>query len=113
MDAFYHSYVYDAENRISNVTEYNEGNERGLNSVEAEALSSVDSINWDNDAFYSYYAHGPLARTVLGQQQVRVLARSKAPKLTNERLPGARAKFICLYSSRLAEGDQSGTLYWG
>ncbi|HXB92359.1 MAG TPA: hypothetical protein VNU72_08720, partial [Puia sp.] len=52
-DAFYHSYLYDAENRITNVQ------------------SSTDSINWDNDAFYSYYAHGPLARTILGQQQVQ------------------------------------------
>lgn len=52
-DAFYHSYLYDAENRITNVQ------------------SSTDSINWDNDAFYSYYAHGPLSRTVLGQQQVQ------------------------------------------
>ena len=52
-DAFYHSYQYDAENRITNVQ------------------SSTDSINWDNDAFYSYYKHGPLARAVLGQQQVQ------------------------------------------
>ena len=52
-DAFFHSYVYDAENRITNVQ------------------SSLDGTNWDNDAFYSYYAHGPLARTILGQQQVQ------------------------------------------
>jgi RHS repeat-associated protein len=52
-DAFYHNYAYDAENRITNVQ------------------SSTDSINWDNDAFYSYYAHGPLARTILGPQQVQ------------------------------------------
>ncbi|HWK02986.1 MAG TPA: RHS repeat-associated core domain-containing protein [Puia sp.] len=52
-DAFYHKYLYDAENRITNVQ------------------SSTDSVNWDNDAFYSYYAHGPLARTVLGEQQVQ------------------------------------------
>jgi hypothetical protein len=52
-DAFYHSYLYDAENRITNV------------------MSSTDSINWDNDAYYSYYAHGPVSRTVLGQQQVQ------------------------------------------
>jgi RHS repeat-associated protein len=45
--------VYDAENRITNV------------------LTSADSINWDNDAFYQYYDHGPLARTVLGEQQVQ------------------------------------------
>ncbi|HVU99126.1 MAG TPA: RHS repeat-associated core domain-containing protein [Puia sp.] len=52
-DAFYHSYQYDAENRITNVQ------------------SSTDSVNWENDAFYQYYKHGPLARTVLGQQQVQ------------------------------------------
>jgi RHS repeat-associated protein len=52
-DAFYHRYVYDAENRITNV------------------LTSGDSINWDNDAFYQYYDHGPLARTILGEQQVQ------------------------------------------
>ncbi|WP_143774436.1 RHS repeat domain-containing protein, partial [Niastella vici] len=52
-DAFYHKYVYDAENRITNV------------------LTSADSINWDNDAFYQYYDHGPLARTIIGEQQVQ------------------------------------------
>jgi RHS repeat-associated protein len=52
-DAFYHRYVYDAEKRITHV------------------LISADSINWDNDAFYQYYDHGPLARTVLGEQQVQ------------------------------------------
>jgi len=52
-DAFYHAYLYDAENRITN------------------AQSSTDNVNWDNDVFYSYYAHGPQARAVLGQQQVQ------------------------------------------
>lgn len=52
-DAFYHHFIYDANNRLTNV------------------LSSTDSINWDNDAYYSYYLHGPLARIVLGQQQVQ------------------------------------------
>jgi RHS repeat-associated protein len=52
-DAFYHKYVYDAENRITNV------------------LTSADSINWDNDAYYQYYDHGPLARAVIGEQQVQ------------------------------------------
>jgi RHS repeat-associated protein len=52
-DAFYHRYVYDAENRITNV------------------LTSADSVNWDNDAYYQYYDHGPLARAVIGEQQVQ------------------------------------------
>ncbi|QEH43312.1 hypothetical protein [Chitinophaga sp. XS-30] len=52
-DAFYHRYQYDAENRITNVE------------------TSRDSVYWENDAYYQYYKHGPLARMVLGQQQVQ------------------------------------------
>ncbi|WP_123891873.1 RHS repeat domain-containing protein [Chitinophaga costaii] len=52
-DAYYHRYSYDAENRITDVE------------------TSRDSLFWDHDAFYQYYKYGPLARTVLGQQQVQ------------------------------------------
>lgn len=52
-DAFYHRYNYDAENRLTNVQ------------------TSADGIYWENDAYYQYYKHGPLARAVLGQQQVQ------------------------------------------
>lgn len=52
-DAFYHRYGYDAQNRLTNVE------------------TSHDSIYWENDAFYQYYKHGPLARMVIGQQQVQ------------------------------------------
>jgi RHS repeat-associated protein len=51
-DAFYHQYSYDAENRVTAVR------------------TSTDSLNWQNDATYSYYRHGPLARTQLGDLQV-------------------------------------------
>lgn len=54
-DAFYHRYEYDAENRITAV------------------FTSRDSVYWERDAAYSYYKHGPLAQTVLGQQQVQGL----------------------------------------
>ncbi|BAV08134.1 RHS repeat domain-containing protein [Filimonas lacunae] len=49
-DAFYHRYQYDAENRLTNVE------------------TSSDSIHWANDALYSYYKHGPLARLELGNK---------------------------------------------
>jgi RHS repeat-associated protein len=52
-DAFYHRYRYDAENRITNVE------------------TSHDRVYWENDAYYDYYKHGPLARSVIGQQQVQ------------------------------------------
>jgi len=52
-DAFYHRYVYDAENRITDV------------------YTSKDKIFWEREANYDYYRHGPLARAVLGQNQVQ------------------------------------------
>lgn len=55
IDAFYHRYSYDAENRITNVQ------------------TSYDGIYWENDAYYQYYKHGPLAKTIIGQQQVQGL----------------------------------------
>jgi len=54
-DAFYHHYHYDAENRITGVE------------------TSRDSVLWQRDADYSYYKHGPLAQTILGQLQVQGL----------------------------------------
>ena len=52
-DAFYHRYEYDADNRITKV------------------YTSKDSILWDQDARYFYYAHGPLARTEIGDLNVQ------------------------------------------
>jgi len=52
-DRFYHRYEYDAENKL----------------VTAE--TSHDGIIWETDARYTYYKHGPLARTELGQQRVQ------------------------------------------
>ncbi|MDQ2751772.1 MAG: hypothetical protein M3R72_01985, partial [Bacteroidota bacterium] len=52
-DEFYHRYEYDAENRIEDV------------------MTSHDKLIWEKDARYSYYKHGPLARAIIGQQQVQ------------------------------------------
>ncbi len=52
-DSYYHRYTYDADNRLSNVQ------------------TSRDSVIWDTDARYTYYAHGPLRRTVLGQDKIQ------------------------------------------
>jgi hypothetical protein len=52
-DAFYHRYSYDAENRLTIVE------------------TSADSLVWEKDARYDYYRHGPLARTILGEQKVQ------------------------------------------
>ena len=52
-DEFYHKYAYDAENRLTDV------------------YSSANGLLWQKDARYSYYRHGPLAKTILGQNQVQ------------------------------------------
>jgi hypothetical protein len=52
-DRFFHEYSYDLDNRITNVQ------------------TSRDSILWDCDAKYFYYAHGPLARVELGDNQIQ------------------------------------------
>ena len=52
-DQFFYKYLYDADNRI------------------IEAQSSRDNLIWNTDASYTYYLHGPLARTELGQYKVQ------------------------------------------
>ncbi|MGC4102993.1 DUF6443 domain-containing protein [Ferruginibacter sp.] len=53
-DAFYHRYQYDAENKLT------------------EVFTSRDYAYWKREAKYSYYRHGPLARTVLGEPLMEV-----------------------------------------
>ncbi|PKV51934.1 YD repeat-containing protein [Aquimarina sp. MAR_2010_214] len=52
-DQFIHKYEYDADNRIVNVK------------------TSDHGMIWEQDASYQYFAHGPLARTVLGDKKVQ------------------------------------------
>ena len=52
-DAFYHRYLYDADNRITNV------------------FTSHDALIWDKDVSYEYYDHKPLARVELGEYGVQ------------------------------------------
>ncbi len=52
-DQFIHQYEYDADNRIVNVK------------------TSSDGMLWEQDASYQYFAHGPLARTELGDNKVQ------------------------------------------
>ncbi|WP_207512921.1 LamG-like jellyroll fold domain-containing protein [Longitalea luteola] len=52
-DGFYHRYGYDADNRLTLVE------------------TSTDSLVWEKEARYEHYRHGPLARVVIGDQQVQ------------------------------------------
>ncbi|HET7115702.1 MAG TPA: hypothetical protein VFI29_04395, partial [Hanamia sp.] len=61
VDQFYHRYEYDAENRITDVYTSDHKTYVGHKNLE------------EHEAFYQYYKHGPLARAVIGQQQVQGL----------------------------------------
>ena len=52
-DKFFHRYEYDEDNRLLAVK------------------TSADKVLWDNDASYSYYAHGPLRRMEVGEDKVQ------------------------------------------
>jgi len=52
-DQFIHKYTYDADNRIQT------------------ASTSSDAYLWFKEASYKYYAHGPLARTEVGEYRVQ------------------------------------------
>jgi RHS repeat-associated protein len=52
-DRFYHKYTYDEDNRILAV------------------YTSTNGVNWDNDASYQYYAHGPLRRMEIGEDKIQ------------------------------------------
>jgi len=54
-DQFIHAYAYDADNRLT------------------EVRTSTDAFIFNREALYSYYMHGPLARTELGQYRVQAL----------------------------------------
>lgn len=54
-EQFIHAYEYDADNRITS------------------AYTSTNDYDFDEDARYFYYAHGPLARTELGDNKVQGL----------------------------------------
>jgi hypothetical protein len=54
-DAFMHFYRYDAENRLTDV------------------YTTADSVTVEHEAHYDYYKHGPLARALIGQNQVQGL----------------------------------------
>ncbi|MGN6293130.1 MAG: LamG-like jellyroll fold domain-containing protein [Chitinophagaceae bacterium] len=52
-DQFFYKYAYDADNRLT------------------RSYSSRDKLVWSEDASYTYYLHGPLARTELGHYKVQ------------------------------------------
>ncbi|HPI54293.1 MAG TPA: hypothetical protein PLU10_06335, partial [Chitinophagaceae bacterium] len=53
VDAFYHRYQYDANKKLLCVE------------------TSQDGYQWDKDARYTYYKHGPLKNTIIGHDKIQ------------------------------------------
>jgi RHS repeat-associated protein len=74
IDQWHHAYEYDADNRI---TEVFTTTTTPLTTPEQGQIASQNEPGmtpfWDKEANYEYYAHGPLARTELGQEKVQGL----------------------------------------
>jgi len=72
MDQWHHAYQYDADNRI--IAAYTTNETPILqNSVITQTLENelVQNSDWEKDAAYNYYDHGPLARTEIGEVQLQ------------------------------------------
>jgi len=71
-DQWHHAYTYDADNRITNAYTSTQtpliGNTQFAQTMENELIGNSD---WENDAHYIYYDHGPLARTEIGENELQ------------------------------------------
>lgn len=62
-DAFYHFYEYDSDNRI--VAVYTSAYPQAGAVINSRTV--LDNSLWTREAYYLYYAHGPLARVETGE----------------------------------------------
>ncbi|WP_341900064.1 hypothetical protein [Fluviicola taffensis] len=71
-DQWHHAYNYDADNRITDVYTTLETPLTTVNSSTASIQNEPEwSTMWDREVSYEYYQHSPLARTVIGDQEVQ------------------------------------------
>lgn len=71
-DQWHHTYVYNADNRVVDAYTTMETPLTTTNSSIASIQNEPElSTMWDHEVNYQYYQHGPLARTVIGDQEVQ------------------------------------------
>ncbi len=72
VDQWHHAYQYDADNRITAAYTNTQTPIIGHGQLSAALENEmVYNSDWENDAKYYYYAHGPLARTEIGNDQLQ------------------------------------------
>ncbi|MBU3661555.1 MAG: hypothetical protein FGM14_16955 [Flavobacteriales bacterium] len=72
VDQWHHAYQYDADNRIT--AAYTNSQTPLIATSQLPAALENELVynnDWENDAKYFYYAHGPLARTEIGNDELQ------------------------------------------
>jgi RHS repeat-associated protein len=71
-DQWTHAYTYDSDNRVTSSYTNSHDLIGYLETVDYNLNQSVlNDVNWEKDAEYFYYDHGPLARIELGDKKVQ------------------------------------------
>ncbi|TNE54018.1 MAG: hypothetical protein EP338_09000 [Bacteroidetes bacterium] len=71
-DQWHHAYDYDADNRITESHSTSETPKVGIDGPVARLVNELEmNSDWDNDARYFYYDHGPLSRVEIGQENLQ------------------------------------------
>lgn len=72
IDQWHHAYVYDADNRLRKVYTNTHTPLTEIDRLTQDKENElVSNANWQNDALYYYYDHGPLARLEIGQNNLQ------------------------------------------
>lgn len=71
-DQWHHAYLYDADNRITAAYTNTQTPVMPLSRFSASLQNELAyNADWEQDAQYYYYDHGPLARTEIGQNNLQ------------------------------------------
>ena len=71
-DQWHHAYLYDADNRITAAYTNSQTPIMPLARLSSALQNElVYNADWEEDAAYYYYDHGPLARTEIGEDQLQ------------------------------------------
>ncbi len=71
-DQWHHAYLYDADNRITATYTNTQAPTMPIARLSAALQNELTyNSDWEEDAAYYYYDHGPLARTEIGEDQLQ------------------------------------------
>lgn len=72
VDQWHHAFTYDADNRLTSVYTNTATPMIGLSGMAKDLENElIHNSDWQNDARYFYYDHGPLARVEIGENNLQ------------------------------------------